>query len=708
MFKLIRKGFNKSDIVSYGNSFLLGNSFYGYRGTLEEYRKSEMVGLNVEGFYDQFSDKWRESINLPNPFYIKAFVDDKSFSILDNNPKDNTIILDIKEAVFYRETIYDDLVISSRRFVSSTNKSLLCLEYKLKSLKKQNIKINVGYDTDIYEINGPHFKEKTIENSGHFISFKGVTNENKSISTLTYYEIDDDNELFVDDSIFFFKIDKELSKNEEIIIRVYSLIEKNASSLDNLREEMDKVIKSGFDSELKNHIKAFSSKWLISDIKLEGDGDAQFNLRYSIYHLLILGDKDNLNSIPARGISGETYKGAIFWDTEMFMLPFFINTNPLVARSLIEYRINTLGGAISKALEYGYIGAFYAWESQDDGIERCSKYNVTDAKTNEPIRTYFNEKQIHISADIIYAIDNYIKRTNDFSVLIDGAYKVIFECIKFFYSYKIKENDGMFHFNDVIGPDEYHERVDDNAFTNYMIKNAVKILLKYYDGYQEVLNDQSLTKQDIEYFMNHIYLPKINDNLVIEQFKGYFDLEDTSVLDVKSRVKCANEYLGGEFGVATKTRVIKQADTVAMLTFLSDDFSLEVIKANYDYYYPYTEHGSSLSSSIYAVSGAKLSYLDIAYKMFTKSSSIDLGTDQKMFAGGIYIGGTHPASNAGSYLSLIYGFAGLKYQNNILSFEPHLPKSIKSLSFKIFDKGVLKSVKIESDNKYMIGEADYD
>ena len=125
-----------------------------------------------------------------------------------------------------------------------------------------------------------------------------------------------------------------------------------------------------------------------------------------------MGNKNYCTSIPARGVSGQTYKGAIFWDTEIFLEPFYNMVDPEISRNLILYRINTLEGAKKKAQEFGYEGAFYAWESQDTGLEACSKYNVTDPLTNKPIRTYFNEKQIHISADIVYSIEQYIKMTD--------------------------------------------------------------------------------------------------------------------------------------------------------------------------------------------------------------------------------------------------------------------------------------------------------
>ena len=363
----------------------------------------------------------------------------------------------------------------------------------------------------------------------------------------------------------------------------------------------------------------------------------------------------------------------------MFMMPFYNLTNPHISRKLIEYRIKTLPGAISKAKEFGYQGAFYAWESQEDGLERCSKYNVTDPQTGEPIRTYFNEKQIHIDGAIVHAIDQYVLTTGDISILSDGGLSIIKECAKFYMSYSKKESDGLYHLNDVIGPDEYHERINDDAYTNYMAVETYKKAKKYLpieDSMIPLLDD----------YVNHSYLPLPNEEGIIEQFNGYFELEDAYPNNLLSRLRFPNEYWGGENGVATKTKVIKQADVVALLSTL-DIFNADIEKKNYDYYEPHTEHGSSLSSSMHSILASKLGYLDKAYEMFISSALIDIKGAKKQWAGGIYIGGTHPASNGGAYMSVVYGFLGMKINEEGLIFNPHLPKQIKEIKLVYKYKG---------------------
>lgn len=682
--ELVKTGFNKKDIVSFGNMFLLANGRYGYRGTLEEYSSPEMVGLNVLGFYDRYQDKWRESINLPNPFHFLVTVDGELNSILTKDNLSHELKLNIYDATLERKTEFDKIIISSTRFVSSVYKDLLVTCYKVKAKENAHVEINFGVDEDIHEINGPHYTKRRVELQDDISVFRGITNENKKIVFMSKYVCG--HEFEINNNRYLLKAD--LTANEEICIFAYCLINQSGAVDIPL---LNSLVELGYDQLIQSHILSFNQKWNISRVIIE-DKEAQFELDYSIYHLLILADEESTKSIPARGLSGQTYKGAIFWDTEIFILPFFTLTNPQFARNLLVYRINTLKGAMSKAQEFGYSGAFYAWESQEDGLEQCSKYNVTDPVTNEPIRTYFDEKQIHISADIVLGIKYYLMFTGDYSILNEGGYEVIYQCAKFYMSRATLRN-GQYHFDDVIGPDEYHERINDNAFTNYSAYQTIECAIKY--GPDNI-------KKELKPFLDKIYLPQPNENGVYEQFDGYFGLEDIKPNDVKKMVKNEKEYLGL---YASKTKTIKQADVVSLIVLLGKH---QFAKENYDYYLPYTEHGSSLSSSMYSILASKIGKKLEAYQMFRKSSGIDLGTDQKMYAGGIYIGGTHPASNGGAYLSVVFGFAGLEIKDDKPVINPQLPDEISKISFTFYYKNKLYEAKIEQDSYEITEVINYD
>ena len=261
----------------------------------------------------------------------------------------------------------------------------------------------------------------------------------------------------------------------------------------------------------------------------------------------------------------------------------------------------------------------------------------------------------------------------------------------------------------MIGPDEYHERVNDNAYTNMLVKNLLQLGIDLYDKYSGSLIDKTLSKEEMLDAFYKLYVPQPNKDGVIEQFAGYFDLEDALPKEVKTRKKNQNEYMGGLNGVATKTRVIKQADVLAGLILLNHPYDNDILKKNYEFYYPYTEHGSSLSASVYSLAACRINKLDDAYYLFRKSSGIDLGTNQKMYAGGIYIGGTHPASNAGAYLSMIFGFSGLSLTDEGLELKPNLPPSIEGIKYKVFYKQKQYQIEIKKDNSYQLKEvSDYD
>ena len=702
MFALIDNEYTSSKRLLNGNRMIIGNGHLGYRGTLEEYEKEDLVALNVIGVYDQYQDLWRESINLPNPFFTRCYYKDIPLDVRVTTSFSHVQKLNFKHGIFSRKTVFEidetKITIESQRFVSKARVNQGYMEYIVSSSNDIELVLESGIDGDIWEINGPHFKNKKLSLDKNYLLFEGVTNEGQNIILSVLHVSNESFELVEKEGKILKRYNLKLKANQEIKLVVCFEVFIN--------RPFNKILiipnaYVSFVAALKAHEKKWNHIWKESDVIIKGDDEAQYALRYSLYQLLSLATTKYPTSIPARGCSGQMYKGAIFWDTEVFMLPLFLNTDTSVAKKLIEYRINTLEGAKNKAKHYGYEGAFYAWESQEDGRDACSLYNVTDPITGAPIRTYFADKQIHISGDVSLGIIRFYEKNKDDSLLINGGLLTMLEIAKFYLSYATynKEKD-RYDLNDVIGPDEYHERVNNNAFTNYLVHYVIKKTVEYCRYFND-LNPSFINKllkqvgiinlDQLVEFTSKLYLPKPNKEGVIEQFEGYFDLEDVLVDEVRSRLKHEKEYWGGKNGVATPTRVIKQADVVTLLALFPNLFSKDIMKANYDFYEKYTEHGSSLSACMHAILACHIGRPDIAYPMFMKSAKADLEESKKMFAGGIFIGGTHPASNGGAYLSVVYGFAGLNKIENGYEFKPNLPKSFEQLSFRIVDgKGYYK------------------
>lgn len=713
----ISADYDPNQIVANGNKFLLANGYMGYRGTMEEYGAPQLTANTILGLYDQVEDKWREPVNAPNGLFLKIFDQENEISLLTQKPSYHQQMLNYKEGTHIRKTSFsyqeNIITLHTERFLHMKRFHLMADEIQLSAEKPITLQVKIGIDTAVWDINGPHLINFETERLTNQIIVSAQTQEiRKKITTaqavcgsqlkfvksegqFNYYEID-----ITSTPTTFHIFATTFNDND-------CLNPKNAA-----KKELDTIMAMEFASLKEEHIQVWQALWEKADVEIDGDNPAQEAIRYSLYQLLSIAPRHSDNvSIPARGLSGQTYKGAIFWDTEMFMLPFFMHVLPEVAKNILSYRIHTLPGAQAKAKEYGFKGAFYAWESQELGQDATSDYNVTDVFTKRPMRTYFRDKQIHISGDIAYAFWQYYEYTKDLSLLLAGGAQVIFECAKFYYSYAYyKVEKSRFELIDVIGPDEYHERVYNNAYTNKIALKTMEIALDLWEilaknapeQLKEILTESELTmteKEQFQQFYDELYMPSPNEEGIIEQFDGYFSLEDVSVSTVKDRLLNEKEYWGGAYGVAADTQVIKQADVIFMLHLFGEEYTKSEIQKNWQYYEPRTEHGSSLSACIYALVACQFDNQDWAYPYFMKTATVDLTGNTKQYAGAIYIGGTHPAANGGAWMSAIKGFGGLSVEKGQLVVNPRLPKNWQRLAFNINFQDTTYHIEIKADEK---------
>ncbi len=698
-FILTETEFNKDNIAWNGNRFLIGNGYFGIRGTLEGYTKKQMCAVNMAGIYDRAGNSWRESVNAPNPIYTYVKVNGKTYALPDEKPQFHHQELDFKYGLHCRvtrwKTEHGDITIICERFASIARQHNIAMKYTFSADFDCEAEIITGIDGDVWDINGPHFVKMQMGSKDGIDYVTGITGEkNISVTTKEYIRTDFQSEqvtLNTDKSIFRHikftaKADKEYT---------FEKIAEITTSVDDfgINGKIDELNYC----ELKAEHKAEWDKiWDVSEIHIDGDDEAEYALNYSIYHLNCIAPRNMKGkSIPARGLSGQVYKGAVFWDTEMFMIDYYIHTAPKAAKTLLQYRIDTLDGARTKAREYGLDGAYYAWESQEGGYEGCSDYNVTDVFTNRPMRTHFRDKQYHVSAAIVYGLMKYINATDDYDILNEGAMEMVIECAKFYRSLLIKKADREYYeIHDVVGPDEYHERVNNNAYTNRMAKFVFDVALELSDK----CPTDSKVKEMLKDSSENILIKEPNANGIIEQFDGYFKLEDASLNTVRSRVINPKEYWGGAYGVAADTQVIKQADVVAMLSMFKNDYTSDIMAKNLKYYEPRTEHGSSLSACMYSLLACYTNNPEIAYPMFMKSAKADLTKGGKEWAGSIYIGGTHPASAGGAWIAAVKGFAGISEENGHLVCRPNLPEKWNGMSFKLMYKGKQYYVEIKGRN----------
>ncbi len=626
-----------------------------------------------------------------------------------------------RRGVHQRETEFPKVVLKSERLVSMAQPHLMASKVELTFKEDCEAMVVTGINTDIWDINGPHLLNYVFKTTNclNVTAKTGELGIDVSVSQSLVSGFQNmntgNNEKGLYHTISFMA-----EAGRKYTFELFSSVYTSLDGGDAERQSTDLALSAsntGFAAVLAEHEAAWENLWLCSEVILEGDGieEVQRALNASLYHLHSIAPRHASSmSIPARGLSGQTYKGAVFWDSEIFLFPFFVHTQPQLAKTLLRYRIDTLEGAKAKASEYGYRGAFYAWESQEGGLEGCTNYNVIDVFTHRPVRTYFRDKQIHISGDIAYAIWRYFEITGDDSLLREGGAEVILECARFFVSRAHARLDSdKIDILDVIGPDEYHERINNSVFTNQMAKNCLSCVLKiekHFGGdsafFRSLINSLNY-ERDLDLVRSlegRIVVPATG---VIEQFDGYFAMEDCSLSEVRARLLDDREYWGSGNGVAAHTQIIKQADVIAMMALYPSLFSDETVKQNWEYYEPRTEHGSSLSACMYALAACRFGRADLAWQHFVNSASIDLRGGGKHWAGEIYIGGTHPAANGGAWMIAVLGFAGLSIENGEIRLKPCLPAQITSMRFPlvlISGDTIKKTVVTVTKNSFWIRE----
>jgi nigerose phosphorylase len=703
-----------------GNSFLLGNGFFGYRGTLEEYSKQQKTAAIISGLYDKVGNLWREPVNLPNGGFCQVLYKGVPLSAHASLVKSHSQSINIRHGVHERRTVFeveDDfrITVVSKRFVSAARLPLLCILFSVEADRDCDLTLLSGIDGDVWDLNGPHLIDIQPISATGTIALTAMAQESRTRIAVCERELPEDPAPIIESDAM------RVQRRIRVHLRVglsHTLTKLVAlhTGLDCEdpvsagTQDCEAASRLGFEALLDEHCAVWEARWARCEVHIDGDPAAQFALRFSMYHLLAIAPAHSASvSIPARGLSGQVYKGGVFWDTEIFMLPFFCYSFPEIARHLIQYRFHTLGGARRKAREYGYRGAFYAWESQESGDDACTLFNITDVFTNRPMRTYFRDKQIHISADIAFAVWNYYAISGDASVLLEGGAEVVLECARFFLSCAYAHPEAeRYEFLDVTGPDEYHERVNNNAYTNWMAAEALdicrrvrRVMLQNHPQALETLIEKLDIQRDlasIDLLAERIDQPAPDPlTKIIPQFDGYHSLENVPLDALMQRKLNPREYLGGANGIAAQTQIIKQADVMLAMCLLPDRQPRDVLQANWEHYEPRTEQGSSLSACSYAISATQIGNLEAAYRFFMDTALIDLTGDAKQYVGTLYIGGTHPAANGGAWMTMAYGFCGLHLRGTTLIFHPHLPHTWNEIRLPLHVQGYRLDIAITHD-----------
>lgn len=706
-WKIKIKNLKKEQLVHYGSNLLAGNGYLAYRGTLEEWGREQYQACIVSDTYDCADGKWKELTNAPNALYTEVKIDEQlQADYLAEDSMTSQLSFDYQYGIFKRYSQAEDskLEIISERFASYDDLHLIANKYQLKNIESEKISLKLGINGQLWDLNGTH-----LEN------FSGDYDREKNLLYLKANTVETKIELITALS-FDFKKGEIIScrvEEEERSIYLYLTLKTAAGMVDferNMlvyssndlknplsaaRNSAVEALEIGYQKLKERHQKIWDQKWELMDIKLRGNQLDQLAVHFNLYHNIIAAPahSDRL-PIGARGLSCQAYQGAAFWDQEIFNLPMFLFTETETAKNILKYRYHTLAGARKKAQDLGYAGAFYAWISGKSGQELCPSFFFKDLISGRKIRNHFNDWQIHISPDISYTVWKYYQVTNDLDFILNYGSEILFEVARFLHS-RIHYNQyrDQYEIIRLLGPDEYHENVDNNAFTNYQshfaLKKAVYFYFKLANEYPkklaEIKKKIALKEGEVtawQEIAEKLYLPQPNKNKLIEQFDGYFDLEDTRAEVLEDRLLDKQEYWGWPNGVAVFTQVIKQADLIQLFN-LHHNFSAAVLAANYDYYEPRTQHGSSLSPAQYGITAARIGRTEEAYKYFRRSAFIDLMSTNKAVSGGTFIGGIHTAAAGAVWMLIVNGFAGLKIERGQLSFKPMLPEAWDELEFKL-------------------------
>src|SRR5499427_1615120 len=445
----------------------------------------------------------------------------------------------------------------------------------------------------------------------------------------------------------------------------------------------------GWQGVLAAHETEWQEHWGASDVIIEGDDEVQEAVRFAVYHLISAANpEDEHVSVGARGLTGDAYFGHVFWNTEIYLLTFYVAVWPEAARAQLMYRYHTLAGARAKAKAMGYKGALYAWESADTGEETTPERVVGPGGLTIDILTGTMEH--HISADIAYAVWQYWRATGDDGFFMDAGAEILLETARFWASRAVAEADGRRHIRHVIGPDEYHEDVDDNAFTNVMARwniarglEAIEVLRERWPNHAAALREK-LALGDEELADWRDAVSRIVSGFdpatgIYEQFAGFHALQPLDLAAYADRKVPIDVTIGRE--LTRGSQVVKQADVVALIALLPDEFPGAAAKANFRYYEPRCAHGSSLSAGIHALVAARLGDAAMALHYLRATAASDLDFDPNS-AGGVRIAGL-----GALWQAVILGFAGLDLKGETLGVDPRLPPQWHSLSFRVCWRG---------------------
>ncbi len=696
----------------------LGNGYMGMRGNFEEdYSGDSLSGSYLAGVWypdktrvgwwkNGYPDYFGKVVNSVNYIKMNFLINGSKLDLYKDTVSDFTLDLDMKTATLKRSFIVEKdgskVKFNFERFLSAAQKELSVQRVSFENLSDQPVDIkaisaidadvkneDANYDDDFWqvlEINKDSLIAETIPNDfgtprftsgmeAHYVTnLKEADSEVGKLETSKTFETT-------------------LQKNEVGTIekRVIVVTSRDYKVVDDLRDAMEgiaaKVTKISYDELLAAHKNVWADRWNQSDVKIDGDTDAQQGMRFNLFGLFTTysGEDSRLNIGP-KGFTGEKYGGATYWDTEAFCIPVYLGVSqPAVSRNLLMYRYNQLDGAYINAKRQGLNGALYPMVTFN-GIECHNEWEIT-----------FEE--IHRNGDIAFAIYNYTRYTGDKSFVLNEGSKILTEMSRFWADrvhYSKRNEQYMIH--GVTGPDEYENNVDNNWYTNFLAKWTLKYTLQILG---EVTDEQAkkldVSKDEIakwQDIVDKMYLPYDDDLGIFVQHDGFLDKDIEPVSAIPKDQLPINQHWSWD--KILRSPYIKQGDVLQGIWDFIDDFTEREKKRNFDFYEPLTVHESSLSPAVHAVLAADLHYEDKAVALYERTARLDLDNYNNDTADGLHI-----TSMTGGWLAMVQGFAGMRvHDDGTLSYKPFLPKKWNSYSFRQVFRGRVIEVSVNDDGPH--------
>ena len=697
--------------------FTIGNGYLGTRGTFEEGYPQALPATFIHGVYDDAPLIYTELANCPDWLSLVIIIDGERFRLDRGEILHYERQLDLRDGVLsrlirWRSPIGKTLELRFERFASLADLHVLGLRCQITPIDFNGM-IAVQSSLNGYPENQQGLDHWEQLDQGMIAQGleQGIWLQARTRSSHIELGIaskmtvmDTDAALQVTEAPGYPTMTMTFSVNKGQTIRVEKIVTvftSQETALPVQAAQTKLTALSSYAMLSDAHQQAWNGVWQQSDIEIEGDRTAQLAVRYNLFQLFIGAAADNDRvSIPAKTLSGFGYRGHAFWDTEIFILPFFTLTQPAIARSLLSYRYHTLAGARRKAAHRGYEGAMFAWESAATGDEVTPEWATPTDPYAEAVRIWCRDREIHLSADIAYAIWQYWQVTGDDTWLRDYGAEIILDTARFWMSrLEWHPQQKRYELCGVIGADEYHEQVSNNAFTNRMVQWHLEKAVAVYAWLQHTFPKQAVAlAQQLQLTPEHLlswqtalaqlYIPGDAATGLIEQFEGFFQLKDIDLSDYEPRDRSMQAILG--IDETNQRQVLKQPDVLMLLYLMRDAQAVsdDVLQKNWDYYAPRTDitYGSSLTPAIHAILAAKLGAAADAYQQFMQAARVDLDDNRGNTADGI-----HAASAGGIWQAVVFGFGGIQLKENGPVATPHLPATWTRLKFKLHWRGTWHS-----------------